>query len=413
LRAAGVRRSLLSFGVLALLGLVLGQCAPAAETASGRWYRGNTHTHTLWSDGNAAPELVTKFYVDEGYDFLVLSDHNLLSQGERWFPVGAEGRLTPEKVAGLVETFGEDQIELRAGEAPAMRLRTLDELRQRFCAAGEFLMIQGEEVTDSWNKLPVHINAVNIERVVPPQGGESVSDTIERNFEAILAEGERSGRTVFAHLNHPNFGWGVTVQEVAAMKAERFFEVYNGHSGVRNYGDAEHPSLEVMWDIALTLRLEELDLGLLYGVATDDSHDYYAWGVGKTNPGRGWVMVRAERLEANTIVGSMKAGDFYASTGVELEDFGSDEASMRVEIAAKPGVVYTTRFIGTLGSRRDGQVGITLAETTDNPAIYPFGGDELYVRAKVVSSEDHPNPFAAGDKQCAWVQPVDLRSRSE
>lgn len=407
-----MKRTLLSAAILALLGLGLtvGQCAsvrvPARDSTAARWYRGNTHTHTLWSDGNAAPELVTKFYVDNGYDFLVLSDHNLLSEGERWFPIAAEGRLTSEKVAGLVETFGEDQVELRAGEAPAMRLRTLEELRARFCAAGDFLMIQGEEVTDSWNKLPVHINAVNIEQVVPPQGGESVSDTIERNLQAILAEGERSGREVFAHLNHPNFGWGVTVPEVAAMKSEHFFEVYNGHSGVRNYGDDQHPSLEVMWDVALTMRLEELGLGLLYGVATDDSHDYYNWGVGKTNPGRGWVVVRAESLEADAIVRAMKAGDFYASTGVELEDFVHGRDSLTVKIAAKPGVTYSTQFIGTRRDRIEGEIGVVLAEATENPAVYAFDGGELYVRAKVTSSEDHPNPYAAGDKRSAWVQPV-------
>jgi hypothetical protein len=47
-----------------------------------------------------------------------------------------------------------------------------------------------------------------------------------------------------------------------------------------------------------------------------------------------------------------------------------------------------------------------LAETKSNPAAYAFTGEELYVRAQVVSSEDHPNPYAKGDKQRAWVQPV-------
>ena len=33
-------------------------------------------------------------------------------------------------------------------------------------------------------------------------------------------------------------------------------------------------------------------------------------------------------------------------------------------------------------------------------------GDELYVRARVTSSRKHPNPFAEGDMEMAWVQPV-------
>ena len=40
------------------------------------WYKGNIHTHTTESDGDADPDFVTRWYRDHGYDFLVLSDHN-------------------------------------------------------------------------------------------------------------------------------------------------------------------------------------------------------------------------------------------------------------------------------------------------------------------------------------------------
>ncbi|MFT7487181.1 MAG: hypothetical protein ACI9F9_003040 [Candidatus Paceibacteria bacterium] len=314
--------------------------------------------------------------------------------------------MTEEKLAGLIETFGAEQVVVRDEPQREMRLQTLQELRGRFENPGEFLLIQGEEVTDSWDGHPVHINAVNIENVVPPAHGESVADTIQRNMEAIVAEGERSGREVFAHLNHPNFGWGVTVAEVAAMPLERFFEVYNGHSGVRNYGDAGHPSMEALWDSALTTRLEENGLGLLYGVATDDSHEYYSWGVGKTNPGRGWVMVLADSLEPNEIVRAMKAGDFYASTGVVLAELHVTKESMRIRIEPAKGAIHTTQFIGTLRGHGPQDVGVVLAEVQGDEATYTFSGKEVYVRAQVVSSEDHPNPYAAGDKKTAWVQPV-------
>ncbi|MDG1500429.1 MAG: histidinol-phosphatase [Planctomycetota bacterium] len=385
---------------------ILAACLATTSCGSTKsWYKGNTHTHTLWSDGNAAPELVVSYYTDNSYDFLVLSDHNILSEGEKWFPVNG-GRLTEEKLQGLVDRFGTELVTVRDEPQREMRLQTLDELRTRFEVPGQFLLVQGEEVTDSWDKYPVHINAVNIEQTVAPQHGDSVADTIRRNMEAIHAEGERSGREVLAHLNHPNFGWGVTVDEVAAMPLERFFEVYNGHSGVRNYGDAEHPSMESMWDLALVTRLEHNGLGLLYGVATDDSHDYYSWGPGKTNPGRGWVVVYAESLESDDIVRAMKAGDFYASSGVTLSSIEKSASSLSVAIEPIEDVVYTTQFIGTLGGHGEHEIGVVLAETKSNPAVYSFTGDELYVRAQVVSSLDHPNPYAEGDKQTAWVQPV-------
>ena len=38
-----------------------------------RWYKGNLHTHTLKSDGDASPEKVARWYGRHGYDFLTLS----------------------------------------------------------------------------------------------------------------------------------------------------------------------------------------------------------------------------------------------------------------------------------------------------------------------------------------------------
>ena len=52
-----------------------------------RWWNGNTHTHTFWSDGQDYPEMVAEWYKKNGYNFLTLSDHNVLSQGQRWVDV--------------------------------------------------------------------------------------------------------------------------------------------------------------------------------------------------------------------------------------------------------------------------------------------------------------------------------------
>ena len=49
-----------------------------------QWYKGNMHTHSLWSDGNDFPEMICDWYKSRGYHFLTLSDHNILSQGEKW-----------------------------------------------------------------------------------------------------------------------------------------------------------------------------------------------------------------------------------------------------------------------------------------------------------------------------------------
>jgi hypothetical protein len=54
------------------------------STKRPEWFKGNLHTHTFWSDGDEFPEIVVQWYKENGYDFLALTDHNVILEGERW-----------------------------------------------------------------------------------------------------------------------------------------------------------------------------------------------------------------------------------------------------------------------------------------------------------------------------------------
>ena len=381
---------------------------PPTEKAP-TWLRGNTHTHTLWSDGDAPPETAIAWYVDHDYDFLVLSDHNLVQTGERWFDVSDDGRLTPAKVDAVTERFGADFAEIREGEAGLqMRLRRLDELKSMFDRTGEFVLIPGEEVTSSFRLAQVHINAINVDEMLPPLKGESVQTTIQDNLDAIAAWGDANDRPVLAHLNHPNFRKSLSASNLAEMRGERFFEVYNGHRSVENERIGNRPSMEEMWDLALIARLHggAGDGGPLYALATDDAHDHYEVDA-VSIPGRGWIMVRSASHDPDDIVRAMRAGDFHSSSGVKLLDVRSDSTRMTIDIDAEEGVTYRTEFIGA--TREDDETAPTarvLATVDGDSAIYEFNGDELYVRARVTSSRLHPRPYRKGDFEMAWTQPV-------
>jgi len=47
-----------------------------------------------------------------------------------------------------------------------------------------------------------------------------------------------------------------------------------------------------------------------------------------------------------------------------------------------------------------------LAEVEGPTPSYTFTGDELYVRARVVSSRLKENPYHEGEYETAWTQPV-------
>ncbi|MEN8866283.1 MAG: hypothetical protein ABF380_10005 [Akkermansiaceae bacterium] len=378
----------------------------------GRWFKGNTHTHSLWSDGNDFPEMIVDWYKKEGYDFLALSDHNILSRGEKWMSVKQIEKRRKKGDSGTVaayrERFGKDWVELR-GEAgdEEVRLKALEEFRPRFESEGNFLLIEAEEITDKFRQYHIHINAINLDEVIKPQGGDSVVDTMRNNLRAVKEQSERLGRPILTHLNHPNFHWSVTPQQLAEVVEEQFFEVYNGHPGINHLGDTEHPSDEAIWDMASTLRMLVHDAPPLFGVATDDSHNYHG---GNVSPGRGWVMVWAEELDADQLVESMERGEFYASTGVELKEVTYDRGSRKhvIDITPVEGAEFETKFIGTRRSNPD-ETGAVFATISGTTAEYQLSGDELYVRAVVTSTHEHSNPSYSGQKEQAWTQPVGWR----
>ena len=217
------RRLLLSSTLLcaAAFAVATGAQAPASAPAAGslRWFKGNTHTHTLNSDGDSSPDDVVRWYRDHKYNFLVLTDHNYLTS-----------------VDGLNALHGADD---------------------------KFLVVKGEEVSSGFQGKPLHINALNPDRLVTAsREGTSIAEVLQNNVDAIRMSGG------VPHINHPNFGWAITAADMAGLRNNKLFEVYNGHPMVNNAGGSGHPSLEQTWDTLLSQGIH------LFGLATDDAHEF-------------------------------------------------------------------------------------------------------------------------------------------
>lgn len=327
--------------VLTALALTAGPPAlnprsPFLETGSKRWYKGNTHTHTVNSDGDSTPDEVVRWYRDQRYNFLVLTDHNFLTS-----------------VDGLNALHGADE---------------------------KFLVIRGEEVTDKFEKKDLHLNALDLHQLVMPQGGSSVVEALQRDVDAIRkADG-------IPHINHPNFRWSISKDDLLQLRRNTLFEIFNGHPTVNNMGGDGVPGLEEVWDQILTSGQE------IFGLATDDAHVFKRpWDLTAARPGQGWVFVRSASLEPRAIVAALDRGEFYSSTGVELESIVPTAKGLTITVKPYSDAKYHVQFIG-----RGGRL---LKDVTANPAAtYDFTGDEGYVRARVLDSNG----------RTAWVQPVFL-----
>lgn len=317
---------------------ILATAAPVTAQGS-HWYRGNTHSHTLQSDGDSPPDSVARFYRDRGYNFLFITDHEKMTD-----------------------------------PAP---------LNAAFGIPGKYLLIQGQEVTqrvvDSTHadKLrQAHMNALGHSRLVMPQGtrglasGITMREAYATNIAAIQAAGG------IAQLNHPNFRWSVRLSDLAALPDSMLLEVMNAHTGVNNAGDgAGVPATEALWDSLLSRGK------VVFAIGDDDSHSFKPIDADTyelTRPGRAWIMVRADTLTANAILSGIRNGAFYASTGVTLKDIAVTLRDMRISIVPSGDARYTTEFIG-----RGGKV---LATLRGPEATYQFRGTEGYVRARITDS---------------------------
>lgn len=297
------------------------------------WFKGNIHCHTTMSDGDADPRVAVDWYQSHGYDFLVLSDHNHLTL----FDYQAKGNH-------------------------------------------DLILIPGEEVTSSVgvDSIPVHINGIGINRLVEPADCETVLESLQINIDRIQDAGG------LVSINHPNFKWALTPEIIISSTGANMLEVFNGHPKTNTFGTGNKLSAEQIWDEVLTSGQK------IFAAATDDTHNYHDFTPNHSNPGRGWLNVRARNLTSDGIINSLRSGDFYSSTGVVLNRIDVHQSGIGIEIEKVPFVEYQTVFVGAGGKVLDKCFG-------SNPK-YTFQGEKNYVRATISDS----NGFKA------WIQPVHI-----
>lgn len=385
------------FALFSILAISCSEGEKDNQKAEENWLKGNLHTHSLWSDGDDFPEMIMDWYKSNGYDFVSLTDHNILQEGTKWVSTSISP-LRKKAFDKYLAKYNSDWVE---AQGDSVRLKRLDEYRKLFDEDGKFLIIKGEEITNSYNGKPIHVNATNLKELIPRQTGNSVVEVMQNAIDAVNEQREKTGQPMFPHINHPNFGWAITAEDFMEVSGERFFEVYNGHPAVNNYGDETRESTESMWD-RINIQYLADKKPLIYGLGTDDSHHYHLYGARFSNVGRGWVMVNSQDLKAESIIEAMEKGDFYASSGVTVHNIVQSNDKFSFEIEAEDGIQYNTIFIGA----RKGEGKATILKETDSiTPEYTPEGDEIFIRAAIASNKLKVIPFEIGEYEKAWLQP--------
>jgi len=318
------------------------------------WLKGSTHVHAQPSRDSTTPvPAVIAWYEQHGYDFIVLTDHNRITEidgntyGETWVRARETGLIV---LAGIELTFNPDK-----------------------CLPQDVDM-----------KCRIHINGLGVTERMPGK-----LDWADRKTDQRLLQYTKGLDTItalggLAQLNHPQWQWGMQPDLIVELGKRGFklVEIANRQFDNWNGGDATHPAMETLWDAALTAGVD------LWGVASDDAHDYQADGGGQYPAGGGWVMVRAPR-DPDAIKAALAAGQFYASTGVTLSRADVVGSELIVEVDASDPGDHAIAFIS------DGKLIDAVTARAARIEI-PAGH---YVRAVVRRLDD---PTGA----MAWTQPA-------
>ena len=299
--------------------------------------RGNVHAHSNRSDGDSAPVEVYDWYRTHGYDFVAVTDHNTFTNPTEF--------VTEPR--------------------------------------SDFLVIGGEEVTMRGGGREVHMNALCTRRIVPAGSFATAREALAHGVLEIRSVGG------IALINHPNFTWGIKAADLAAAAGSNLLEIYSGHPFVPSDGRPGSPSHETMWDMALTEGLDYM------GVAVDDMHRLRPGRQRVSRPGKAWIEVFADKLEAATICEALENGMLYSSTGPSLRRVRVTDDTYAVwPIDHNVDVVFIGSGGRVLARRRPGGL--------DSSASYGVVGTEGYVRVRIVRP----------DGKVAWTPAVRVQGAS-
>lgn len=246
---------------------------PAAFAETGRFFRGNLHTHSTLSDGALEPGEVCRRYADQGYDFLCLSDH-------------------------FVGRFGYPIADTEGFRTNAFTTILGAEVHSGTMANGEL-----------WHLLAVGLPRDFAPPEVPgfdPQAGQETGAALAARCRAAGA---------FVAIAHPQW-YGLTLADARTIEAAHAVEIYNHGCAIEtDRGDGT-----AILDLLLS------EGRRLTACATDDAHfrgsspDHFG----------GWVMVKAEENHPDALLEALKAGRHYSSTGPEIRDLEVGAGEIRV-----------------------------------------------------------------------------------
>ena len=423
---------------------------PYSGSICGRkWHKGNTHMHTIRSDGDTFPIEAAALFKRDGYNFICFSDHNVSSaEPQKPIPVDSHKgkKISQEMRINFKRDFPNLELCRTVIDDNGRECYTsasIEEVAKLLDEPGRFLTIGGNEVSAAPTAgKELHCNFINYPKPCRSKNERTVTECLDW-IRDEYSRNVGNHLTSIMTLNHPLWvSYDVQPHIIAERPDIRFFEVCNSGSMPRFNLPGREFTHDKWWDVVNTMRAIN-GLPLIYGLASDDIHGYTSLRK-KAERKAGYVQVLAKELAIPDIIEAFHNGDFYASTGLDLKSVRFDCATrtLTVEVDPKFGNDCKIEFIGSkkgvdtsvqeivewdikgtpnkwLQSRNfsmhrsverySDKIGSVFKTVKGRTASYTMQPDDLYVRAKVVHSANADTRNQEPNFPIAWTQPISAK----
>ena len=294
----------------------------------GKFFKGNLHGHSNKSDGKLTPEEVCGTYIEKGYNFISITDHFL---GMFSYPI------------------------------------TIPEFKIK-----NFTVIPGAELHTSQmeNGELWHVLALGLkDQFTQPRQTNFLISTQSENIESLSSRLYEDG--AFVSLTHPEWN-GMTLQDTLKIKEAHAIEIYNHGCAIECDRGSGVAVLDQLLNHGKKVNI----------IATDDSHFHIDDAFG------GWVMVKSEINNEESLLEALKNGHYYSSQGPDFRDIKVQEG--RLEVFCSP---VEKIIVSGYGSATTYKHKSNMESASFNLALLP---QKKWLRVTIVDKE--------GSK--AWTNPI-------
>ena len=264
-----------------------------------KYFKGNLHTHSRISDGTLTPEEMISQYRDRGYDFLCMTDHNVIANHQK------------ENSENFLLLTGTE-----------INLNNLD--GSRYYRKTYHILFISKDPNSLWQAVePPRMRpfAAPYEELVQAEPMACSYDV--RNVNAMIARAKEQG--FLAAYCHPEWS-GQTYPDYADLEGVWAMEIRNNDCSLMGQDINNHWVYQDM-----------LEQGKkVFPLATDDAHK-------PEHVGGGWIRVGAEKLEYSCVMDALERGDFYASCGPEIHSLTLEGDTLKITCSEANRIVLHTQ----------------------------------------------------------------------